>query len=235
MRTEVDPGNRYVREIACDTATEFLSVMNPHDDLWRSTGGAMCWIYRGQLNARWGLQPSAMRPGAFVHYGIGASGQVSISTVEERVKEEAAVVIRFANACIRAGRPLPEDSQWLRSDALQRQVFGDKVLAQLVLGIEFPMPLLRSLYALAQHHGVPTRLLDWTGEASVGAYFACQEIARHLVDPKKYPIGDPGTHLAVWALRSRTVFTEIGEFSGSSSIVGPLRGEGRSMVGTHAA
>src|SRR5262249_5518333 len=33
-----------------------------------------------------------------------------------------------------------------------------------------------SIAALAQHHGVPTRLLDWSYDARKAAYFACQAV-----------------------------------------------------------
>jgi hypothetical protein len=46
--------------------------------------------------------------------------------------------------------------------------------------------------ALAQHYGVPTRMLDWSLDPYVAAYFAAKSAAENLTEPD----GD----LAVWAI-----------------------------------
>ncbi|MFK7698676.1 FRG domain-containing protein [Pseudomonas caspiana] len=50
--------------------------------------------------------------------------------------------------------------------------------------------------AMAQHHGVPTRLLDWTTKAYAAAYFAAGSISSRFADWKE------DDRLAIWALNT---------------------------------
>jgi hypothetical protein len=94
---------------------------------------------------------------------------------------------------------IPEDSQVHRSE--QGMDWWTAYLGDVFNGRQaWPVMDLRTLSAVAQHYGLPTRLLDWSRNPMVAAYFAAREaaawVASGRVSPRRHQ------HLCVWALRA---------------------------------
>jgi hypothetical protein len=180
MATTYEP---YV-ERRYDSADELWDALSPTRELVPEPSEL---IFRGQADARWGLVPSALRTGPA---SCSERFWGSRVTFDGQVFVEIKLLEMFAQECDRIGVAIPGDSGEFRRTTLtaatQDRFFIDPS--------RWPDPQLLDVMAFAQHHGVPTRLLDWTRQPHVAAYFAASS---SLSSPSTW--GGDG-RLAIWAL-----------------------------------
>jgi len=165
------------------SARAFLDALHPSDKRWRANPAS--WIFRGHADSNWRLLPSAFRRESLAAFDDRAPDPATLPE-DARAAGERLILRQFGEGLDLVGLPLP---------GMSRAAL-DELKPETPHAPQWPRECLE-LAALAQHHGVPTRLLDFTRSGHVAAYFAGQR-----------PLGSTEGSIAVWALD--TAFLEHG-------------------------
>ena len=175
-----------IQEIRAETAKEFWEYLSPENRLFNEPCQL---IYRGQRDANWGLEPSLFRE---PHKPKGIANRSTV-TSDFHMFQELRMLQQFVEYCDAIGIALPGDSSQFRKEHLDHTSSAlDRYIKK---PYDWPNPALYELLALAQHYGLPTRLLDWSTRSFIAAYFAASSALIHAFKPE-----NKHKRLVVWIL-----------------------------------
>lgn len=201
--------------VQLSSAQDFIDILRPSGDRWWDRKRSVrTHVFRGHANANWPLLPAGMRP---------LNANPSVAHIHGLVE----AVMRTCN---------PNDIRGTAWHYAVAEGITQFIALGRQVGLEVPHGIPHSaltpeglalapfahdlgIQALAQHHGIPTYLLDWSEDPLTAAYFALGE-------------GDEkAEEMAVWAIRTPPTRYDIPELLTRSGQQGRIEISRCSTVG----
>ena len=189
--------------ITIRSVDKFIEFLFPSANHWASAKRGDL-AYRGQPSDIWPLVPKAFREDELLGYEPNAP-TAKLNRVVPQAEAEFHTVKRFIRQADTSGLQVTELGGRLLLQENPVRFFRDPDWQY-----SWPQDEMLETLALAQHHGVPTRLLDFTEDPLKAAYFA----AKNAWNPQKRTRvkGSDRRYLAVWVIDLRFIrsLNEIG-------------------------
>jgi len=201
-----------VETVDCSTAGDFLSTITLSGPAPRKIGYDFL-LFRGVSNGsgprEYKLVPSALRLDNFASLArLAGSSPPPVAIRDSYAQEEwvqgrleAKVIGSFFRFADMQGLPVPEVGIEVRQ-TMQLPGTSDTLFnSAILLGRAWPPDNLLPMVGLAQHYGLPTRLLDWSRDALTAAYFAATGALRRVERGESMHATE--NKLAVWIFNAQ--------------------------------